>query len=115
MLDLLQFLIYQEEELPDRADRVGELQCSVPCSRRLGATWPTSTPRGCPVRGTRGDQYIEKLCSECSRCSHTRAPPRTLRCTRFENLSYKLNPQTGCTDNDRLEAKAVDFYPKILV
>ncbi|KAL2511867.1 Serine hydroxymethyltransferase 6 [Abeliophyllum distichum] len=33
----------------------------------------------------------------------------------FESLSYKVNPQTGYIDYDKLEEKAVDFRPKILI
>ncbi|KAG8068578.1 hypothetical protein GUJ93_ZPchr0005g14284 [Zizania palustris] len=33
----------------------------------------------------------------------------------FENLSYKVNPQTGYIDYDKVEEKAVDFHPKILI
>ncbi|KAL5559221.1 hypothetical protein UlMin_035432 [Ulmus minor] len=33
----------------------------------------------------------------------------------FETLSYKLNPQTGYIDYEKLEEKALDFRPKILI
>ncbi|KAH7671129.1 glycine hydroxymethyltransferase protein [Dioscorea alata] len=33
----------------------------------------------------------------------------------FENLSYKVNPMTGYIDYDKLEERAVDFHPKILI
>ncbi|XP_047322130.1 serine hydroxymethyltransferase 7-like [Impatiens glandulifera] len=33
----------------------------------------------------------------------------------FETLPYKVNPQTGLIDYDKLEDKAVDFRPKILI
>ncbi|KAL9241894.1 hypothetical protein vseg_015954 [Gypsophila vaccaria] len=33
----------------------------------------------------------------------------------FESLPYKVNPQTGYVDYDRLEEKALDFHPKILI
>lgn len=33
----------------------------------------------------------------------------------FENLPYKVNPQTGYIDYDKLEEKAIDFRPKILI
>lgn len=33
----------------------------------------------------------------------------------FETLPYKVNPQTGYIDYDKLEEKAVDFRPKILI
>ncbi|KAL8130245.1 hypothetical protein V2J09_019400 [Rumex salicifolius] len=33
----------------------------------------------------------------------------------FESLSYKVNPQTGYVDYDKLEEKAVDYRPKILI
>lgn len=33
----------------------------------------------------------------------------------FETLPYKLNPQTGLVDYDKLEEKALDFHPKILI
>lgn len=33
----------------------------------------------------------------------------------FESLPYKVNPQTGCIDFDKLEEKALDFRPKILI
>ncbi|KAL0348251.1 UNVERIFIED_CONTAM: Serine hydroxymethyltransferase 7 [Sesamum angustifolium] len=33
----------------------------------------------------------------------------------FESLPYKVNPQTGCVDYDKLEEKALDFRPKILI
>ncbi|KAF5739712.1 Serine hydroxymethyltransferase 6 isoform 1 [Tripterygium wilfordii] len=33
----------------------------------------------------------------------------------FETLPYKVNPQTGYIDHDKLEEKALDFRPKILI
>ncbi|CAA2975104.1 serine hydroxymethyltransferase 7-like [Olea europaea subsp. europaea] len=33
----------------------------------------------------------------------------------FENLSYKVNPQSRYIDYDKLEERAVDFHPKILI
>lgn len=33
----------------------------------------------------------------------------------FENLSYKVNPNTGYIDYDELEKRAMDFRPKILI
>ncbi|XP_066166734.1 serine hydroxymethyltransferase 7 isoform X3 [Oryza sativa Japonica Group] len=33
----------------------------------------------------------------------------------FENLSYRVNPHTGYIDYDKVEEKAVDFHPKILI
>lgn len=33
----------------------------------------------------------------------------------FETLSYKVNPQTGLIDYDKLEERALDFRPKILI
>ncbi|CAA0839010.1 Serine hydroxymethyltransferase 6 [Striga hermonthica] len=33
----------------------------------------------------------------------------------FENLPYKVNPQTGYVDYDKLEERALDFRPKILI
>ncbi|KAM7250713.1 hypothetical protein ACFE04_022596 [Oxalis oulophora] len=33
----------------------------------------------------------------------------------FENLPYKVNPQTGYIDYDKLEERALDFRPKILI
>ncbi|XP_062227402.1 serine hydroxymethyltransferase 7-like isoform X2 [Phragmites australis] len=33
----------------------------------------------------------------------------------FESLSYKVNPQTGYIDYDKLEERAMDFHPKILI
>ncbi|KXZ46754.1 hypothetical protein GPECTOR_41g719 [Gonium pectorale] len=33
----------------------------------------------------------------------------------FESLPYKLNPQTGLVDMDRLEEKAVEYRPKIII
>ncbi|GER42888.1 serine hydroxymethyltransferase [Striga asiatica] len=33
----------------------------------------------------------------------------------FENLPYKVNPQTGYVDCDKLEERALDFRPKILI
>ncbi|CAO2828537.1 unnamed protein product [Amaranthus hypochondriacus] len=33
----------------------------------------------------------------------------------FESLSYKVNPQTGYVDYEKLEEKALDFHPKILI
>ncbi|KAK9797433.1 hypothetical protein WJX73_003651 [Symbiochloris irregularis] len=33
----------------------------------------------------------------------------------FESLPYKLNPQTGYIDYDKLEEKALDFRPKLLI
>ncbi|CAA0841124.1 Serine hydroxymethyltransferase 6 [Striga hermonthica] len=33
----------------------------------------------------------------------------------FESLPYKVNPQTGHVDYDKLEEKALDFRPKILI
>lgn len=33
----------------------------------------------------------------------------------FESLPYKVNPQTGCIDYDKLEERALDFRPKILI
>lgn len=33
----------------------------------------------------------------------------------FESLPYKVNPQTGYVDYDKLEEKALDFRPKILI
>ncbi|KAK4802954.1 hypothetical protein SAY86_001157 [Trapa natans] len=33
----------------------------------------------------------------------------------FNSLSYKVNPQTGYIDYDRLEEKALDYRPKILI
>ncbi|KAF8404188.1 hypothetical protein HHK36_009070 [Tetracentron sinense] len=33
----------------------------------------------------------------------------------FESLPYKVNPQTGYIDYDKLEDKALDFRPKILI
>ncbi|KAL7246394.1 hypothetical protein ACSBR2_001490 [Camellia fascicularis] len=33
----------------------------------------------------------------------------------FETLSYKVNPQTGYIDYDKLEEKAIDFRPKLLI
>uniref|UniRef100_N1R1U0 glycine hydroxymethyltransferase n=1 Tax=Aegilops tauschii TaxID=37682 RepID=N1R1U0_AEGTA len=33
----------------------------------------------------------------------------------FESLSYKVNPQTGYIDYDKLEDRAMDFHPKILI
>ncbi|RVW55996.1 Serine hydroxymethyltransferase 7 [Vitis vinifera] len=33
----------------------------------------------------------------------------------FESLPYKVNPQTGYIDYDKLEEKALDFRPKILI
>ncbi|GKV22662.1 hypothetical protein SLEP1_g32512 [Rubroshorea leprosula] len=33
----------------------------------------------------------------------------------FESFPYKVNPQTGCIDYDKLEERALDFRPKILI
>ncbi|XP_065870298.1 serine hydroxymethyltransferase 6-like [Euphorbia lathyris] len=33
----------------------------------------------------------------------------------FETLSYKVNPQTGYVDFDKLEERALDYRPKILI
>ncbi|CAO1942465.1 unnamed protein product [Urochloa humidicola] len=33
----------------------------------------------------------------------------------FESLSYKVNPQTGYIDYDKVEERAMDFHPKILI
>lgn len=33
----------------------------------------------------------------------------------FESLSYKVNPQTGIVDFEKLEERALDFRPKILI
>ncbi|XP_062207626.1 serine hydroxymethyltransferase 7-like [Phragmites australis] len=33
----------------------------------------------------------------------------------FESLSYRVNPQTGYIDYDKLEERAMDFHPKILI
>lgn len=33
----------------------------------------------------------------------------------FESLSYKVNPHTGYIDYDKVEERAMDFHPKILV
>ncbi|XP_015878971.1 serine hydroxymethyltransferase 7 [Ziziphus jujuba] len=33
----------------------------------------------------------------------------------FESLSYKVNPQTGYIDYEKLEERALDFRPKILI
>ncbi|CAM9001492.1 unnamed protein product [Rhodiola kirilowii] len=33
----------------------------------------------------------------------------------FESLPYKVNPQTGYVDYDKLEEKALDFRPKLLI
>uniref|UniRef100_A0A0D9WGU7 Serine hydroxymethyltransferase n=1 Tax=Leersia perrieri TaxID=77586 RepID=A0A0D9WGU7_9ORYZ len=33
----------------------------------------------------------------------------------FENLSYRVNPQTGYIDYDKVEERAMDFHPKILI
>ncbi|XP_057976864.1 serine hydroxymethyltransferase 7-like [Malania oleifera] len=33
----------------------------------------------------------------------------------FESLPYKVNPQTGYIDYDKLEERAIDFRPKILI
>ncbi|KAI3770358.1 hypothetical protein L6452_01487 [Arctium lappa] len=33
----------------------------------------------------------------------------------FESLSYKVNPQTGIIDFEKLEERALDFRPKILI
>ncbi|XP_040381140.1 serine hydroxymethyltransferase 7-like [Oryza brachyantha] len=33
----------------------------------------------------------------------------------FESLSYKVNPQTGYIDYDKLEERAMEFHPKILI
>ena len=33
----------------------------------------------------------------------------------FESLSYKVKPQTGIVDFEKLEEKALDFHPKILI
>lgn len=33
----------------------------------------------------------------------------------FESFPYKINPQTGYVDYDKLEEKALDFRPKILI
>ncbi|KAJ6405240.1 hypothetical protein OIU84_013250 [Salix udensis] len=33
----------------------------------------------------------------------------------FESLPYKVNPQTGYIDYDKMEEKAMDFRPKILI
>nr|GMC81355.1 serine hydroxymethyltransferase 7-like [Ipomoea batatas] len=33
----------------------------------------------------------------------------------FESLSYKVNPQTGYVDYEKLEERALDFRPKILI
>lgn len=33
----------------------------------------------------------------------------------FESLSYKVNPQTGLIDYDKLEERALDYRPKILI
>ncbi|KAJ9538234.1 hypothetical protein OSB04_030967 [Centaurea solstitialis] len=33
----------------------------------------------------------------------------------FESLSYKVNPHTGIVDFEKLEEKALDFHPKILI
>ncbi|KAL8208921.1 hypothetical protein R6Q57_008333 [Mikania cordata] len=33
----------------------------------------------------------------------------------FESLSYKVNPQTGLIDFEKLEERAVDYRPKILI
>lgn len=33
----------------------------------------------------------------------------------FESLSYKVNPQTGYIDYEKLEERAVDYRPKILI
>lgn len=33
----------------------------------------------------------------------------------FESLPYKVNPQTGYIDHDKLEEKAMDFRPKLII
>ncbi|KAI3439328.1 Serine hydroxymethyltransferase [Psidium guajava] len=33
----------------------------------------------------------------------------------FESMPYKVNPQTGYIDFDKLEDRAIDFHPKILI
>lgn len=33
----------------------------------------------------------------------------------FESLSYKVNPHTGYIDYDKVEERALDFHPKILI
>ncbi|PPD75094.1 hypothetical protein GOBAR_DD27981 [Gossypium barbadense] len=33
----------------------------------------------------------------------------------FESLPYKVNPQTGYIDYEKLEERALDFRPKILI
>ncbi|XP_072964875.1 serine hydroxymethyltransferase 7-like [Typha angustifolia] len=33
----------------------------------------------------------------------------------FESLSYKVNPVTGYIDYDKLEERAMDFHPKVLI
>ncbi|KAG1331150.1 serine hydroxymethyltransferase 7 [Cocos nucifera] len=33
----------------------------------------------------------------------------------FESLSYKVNPHTGYIDYDKLEERAMDYHPKILI
>jgi glycine hydroxymethyltransferase len=33
----------------------------------------------------------------------------------FESFPYKVNPQTGYIDYDKLEEKALDYRPKILI
>lgn len=33
----------------------------------------------------------------------------------FESLPYKLNPETGYVDYDKLEEKAMDFRPKLII
>ncbi|PKA57345.1 Serine hydroxymethyltransferase 6 [Apostasia shenzhenica] len=33
----------------------------------------------------------------------------------FESLSYKVNPHTGYIDYDKVEERAMDFHPKILI
>ena len=33
----------------------------------------------------------------------------------FESLPYKLDPKTGCVDMDRLEEKATEFRPKMII
>jgi glycine hydroxymethyltransferase len=33
----------------------------------------------------------------------------------FESLSYKVNPMTGYIDYEKLEERAVEFHPRILI
>ncbi|PKA66794.1 Serine hydroxymethyltransferase 7 [Apostasia shenzhenica] len=33
----------------------------------------------------------------------------------FESMSYKVNPKTGCLDYDKVEERAMDFHPKMLI